>query len=153
MTEVQVLDLSADRMRADVVAVFFFEDDRPLRGPAGLADWRLNGLLTGLLLEGKAAGRPGENILVRSNGKLAAEWVLFAGGGKRQEFAGRTLEILLLHLLETCRLARFSRVSLCFGKPEGVEVKTMEHLANRLLAEMGNDVFECLLSIRDDHIH
>ncbi|NIQ96583.1 MAG: hypothetical protein GWN87_22115 [Desulfuromonadales bacterium] len=75
------LDLPADRMDGEVVAVLFFEDERPLAGPAALLDWRLNGLLTRRLLNGEATGRRNEKILVDANNKILAPWVLFQGGG------------------------------------------------------------------------
>lgn len=150
MTGLHLLGLPADRISAEVVAVFFFEDERPLTGPAGLVDWRLNGLLTGLLLEGRAIGRAGENILVRANGKLQASWVLFAGGGKRGELGTGTLERLLRNLLKTCRLAGLERLSLCLAPLAGVETGTVEQVALRALEDSGDDAFECWIAIQND---
>jgi hypothetical protein len=150
MTGLQILDLPADRMKGEAVAVFFFEDDRPLSGPAGLVDWRLNGLLTRLLLEGRAIGRPGEKILVRGNGKLDAPWVLFVGGGDSRVGSGGFSDETIRELLESCRLAGFAQVSICLPRPKESKVKDLEQRFGRLLGEMGENTFKCLLSLRDD---
>lgn len=117
MTRIRVVDLAPDRMAGDVVAGFFFEDQRPLRGAAALLDWRLNGIMTDLLLSGAARGTPGEHVLVRSNGKLRAPWVLFAGGGCWRKIAPFTYSGLIGGLLDDCRRAGFQRISLCLTPP------------------------------------
>jgi hypothetical protein len=150
MTGLQILDLPADRMKDEVVAVFFFEDDRPLSGPAGLLDWRLNGALTRLLVEGRAVGRPGERVLVRGNGKLEAPWVLFAGGGKRPGLEVGVSDDAIRGLLETCRIAGFARISICLPRPEESVVKGLKQRAGRLLEAWGQNGLECRFSLRGD---
>ena len=51
-----------------VLAVF--EDDRPLRGAAGLADWRLCGRLSKLLKANRATGKAGETMLLPPGHRL-----------------------------------------------------------------------------------
>jgi hypothetical protein len=53
-----------DGASADVLALGIFEDERPLRGAAGLADWRLCGRLTRLLKSGRIRGKRGETLMV-----------------------------------------------------------------------------------------
>lgn len=53
-----------DETAADALAVTFFSDERPLRGAAGLADWRLCGQLSRLIKAGKISGRRGETLLL-----------------------------------------------------------------------------------------
>jgi len=48
----------------DILVLAFFHDERPLRGAAGIADWRLCGRLTRLIKSGKMAGRKGEVMLL-----------------------------------------------------------------------------------------
>jgi leucyl aminopeptidase len=47
----------------DAIVVPIWEDVRPLRGAAGLLDWRLNGRLSQLLREGRLEGVAGEKML------------------------------------------------------------------------------------------
>ena len=58
---------------ADLAVVFFFEEERPLRGAAAYADWRLCGALSRLIQRGKLAGRFGEAALVPTSGGLRNE--------------------------------------------------------------------------------
>lgn len=132
MTRIRAVDLAPDRMAGDVVAGFFFEDQRPLRGAAALLDWRLNGVLTDLLLSGAASGTPGEHVLVRSNGKLQAPWVLFAGGGCWRKIAPFTYSGLIGGLLDDCRRAGFQRISLCLTPPDSGADGWLQDLAESL---------------------
>jgi leucyl aminopeptidase len=47
----------------DALVVPLWADVRPLRGAAGLLDWRLNGRLSRLLREGRLEGTAGEKLL------------------------------------------------------------------------------------------
>jgi len=57
-------------------------DERPLRGPAGLADWRLGGLLSRQLLSERYEGRLGEDLLVASVRKLPFSRIFLMGLGR-----------------------------------------------------------------------
>jgi leucyl aminopeptidase len=89
------IELSVDtapfeRIEADLAVAGFFLDERPLRGAAGRADWRLCGLVTDLVGEGRLRGKVGEATLIPSMGRLGAERVLLLGLGRRSAFrAGR----------------------------------------------------------------
>ncbi|HTA18129.1 MAG TPA: peptidase M17, partial [Polyangia bacterium] len=48
---------------ADAVCVPVWTDVRPLRGAAGLLDWRLCGRLSTMLASGKVTGAEGEQTL------------------------------------------------------------------------------------------
>jgi hypothetical protein len=70
-----------ERSVADVAVVAFFEDDRPLRGGAGRADWRLCGAVSHLLEAGSLRGGPGEAVLVGTGSALACPRLLVVGLG------------------------------------------------------------------------
>jgi leucyl aminopeptidase len=70
-------------VEADVLVAPFFADDRPLRGPAAWADWRLCGLLDDALASGRLPAGLGEATLAPSGGRLAARRVLLLGLGRR----------------------------------------------------------------------
>ncbi len=148
MNTVQVVAQAPDRMPGEVVAGFFFEDQRPVFGAAALLDWRLNGLLNRLLLDGSAAGRPGEYILVRNNGKLQAPWILFAGAGCLGELAPFTYGGLVGSVIDDCRRAGFRHVSLCLTPPAGVNNPEWVELLAEELA-MGHGDMNIVLTLRD----
>ncbi len=147
MTRIRVVDLAPDQMSGDVVAGFFFEDQRPLRGAAALLDWRLNGILTDLLLSGAASGVPGEHILVRNNGKLQASWVLFAGGGCWRKIAPFTYSGLIGGLLDDCRRAGFLSISLCLTPPQNGTDGWLQDLAETL--DISGSREEIFLTLRE----
>jgi len=151
MTQLHLLDNPVDLFEGEVVAAFFFADERPLSGPEALLDWRLNGLLTCMLLEDAARGDFGENILVRSNGKVAADWALFLGGGRRRGLGPEGVRQLLDHLFAVCRRAGFVRVALGLGLPEGISSASLQGLVRAALDAAAPGNLECLLSIVDDN--
>jgi hypothetical protein len=51
------------------LALTFFADERPLRGAAGLADWRLCGRLSRLIKRGRIDGAAGEVTLLAPAGR------------------------------------------------------------------------------------
>ncbi len=81
------LDLArVDALRYEAVALPFFEDERPLRGAAGLCDWRLCGRLSRLLLGGRVTGALGEVTLVPARPRLPFDKLLLFGSGPRETF-------------------------------------------------------------------
>jgi hypothetical protein len=77
---------SLARVGAEVAVAGFFRDQRPLRGGAGLADWRLCGWLSNLLLASRATGEIGEAVLATTHGRLRAPRLLLIGLGARARF-------------------------------------------------------------------
>ena len=146
MNSVRVVAQAPDRMPGEVVAGFFFEDQRPMDGAAALLDWRLNGLLSRLLLDGSATGRPGEYILVGNNGKLQTPWILFAGAGMLKNLAPFTYRGLVGSVIDDCRRVGFRQVSLCLTKPAGVASDWVEQLATELA--LGADGMEIILTLQ-----
>jgi hypothetical protein len=67
------------------------EDERPLRGNAGFADWRLGGELSRQLQSGFVSGRPGEALLLPAQRPFAASRILLFGLGPA-ESTGRMLQ-------------------------------------------------------------
>lgn len=95
-------DLRAlDGIRSEALALPFFEDERPLRGAAGLADWRLCGRLSRLLVRGKMRGARGERVLVPARPRLAFEKLFLFGLGKRADFDEASFVASVADVLDT----------------------------------------------------
>lgn len=77
---------SLARIGAEVAVTGFFRDQRPLRGGAGLADWRLCGFVSRLLAESRAEGEIGDAVLTTTHGRLRAPRLLLIGLGSRQRY-------------------------------------------------------------------
>jgi hypothetical protein len=74
----------------DTLVLPFFSDERPLRGAAGLCDWRLCGRLSRLLQTSRVAGKLGETTLYPPNvagaRRLPFERLLLVGLGAADRF-------------------------------------------------------------------
>jgi hypothetical protein len=89
MTAALHLQVVADplpRVPADVAVTPLFAGERPLRGSAGWADWRLCGRLSELLLAQRLTGERGEAALLASFGGLVQPWLLALGCGRGETF-------------------------------------------------------------------
>ncbi len=75
-----------DEASVEVAVGSFWQDERPMRGFAGLLDWRLAGRLSALLTSGFVRGEAGEVLLVPGKPHLPFEKVLLVGLGLRAEF-------------------------------------------------------------------
>ena len=75
-----------DQLRCDVLALSFFREDRPLRGAAGLVDWRLCGRLSRLVASGRLQGGTGELTLLPARPRLPFDKLLLLGLGPRDAF-------------------------------------------------------------------
>jgi len=75
-----------ERLQGDLLVAGFFSDDRPLRGGASRVDWRLCGLVSDLIRQGRMRGARGEALLVPAAGQLGAPRILMIGLGQRHRF-------------------------------------------------------------------
>ena len=89
--------------RGDMLAVFFWQDVRPLRGAAGLLDWRLCGKLSGLIQSGRLTGAEGEQLLLPSGGRLPWRLIMVMGLGPRIGFSSTRFRAALTRLFTTAR--------------------------------------------------
>ena len=121
-----------DRTPADVAMVPLFASDRPLRGSAGRADWRLCGRLSQLVASGRLAGAPGEAALIASTGGLRAPLLLVLGAGPRATFDAPGLEALIRD--GVCRALGLGARTIAFPFPDAaLGGVALEHHAEALL--------------------
>ncbi|MEO8701024.1 MAG: M17 family peptidase N-terminal domain-containing protein [Kofleriaceae bacterium] len=82
------LDLARwDEHRRDCLVLPVFKDDRPLRGAAGLADWRLCGRLSRLVKANKASADSGETIMLPPGRRLPFARILWFGLGDAKGYS------------------------------------------------------------------
>ena len=89
--------------RGDLLAVYLWRDVRPLRGAAGLLDWRLCGKLSGLIQSGRLTGVEGEQLLLPSGGRLPWRLIMVMGLGPRAGFSSVRFRAALARLFTTAR--------------------------------------------------
>lgn len=76
-----------DQVKTDALVLTVFSDERPLRGAAGLADWRLCGQLSRLLKKQRVQGEQGETVLMPLSGRLPFERLFLFGLGASADWS------------------------------------------------------------------
>lgn len=95
-------DLRAiDEASAEVIACAIFGDERPMRGLAGLLDWRLAGRLSALAKSGFIRGDADEVVLVPGRPHLPFEKILVLGLGARASFGDSVVRRVIARLSST----------------------------------------------------
>ena len=84
--QLEVLSTPLEQADADLLLAGFFASVRPLRGGAGRADWRLCGLISQLVREGRIQGEEGEAALLPAGPVFACPRLLLVGCGDSQGF-------------------------------------------------------------------
>lgn len=146
MIHPEKVTLPADCLPGEAVAVLYFTDQKPLQGPAALLDWRLDGQLTRMLLNGEVKGKAGEHVMLQSNGKFAADWALFVGGGKWYGLSEETHAALVRHMLNVARKAGFRDLALAYNSHEEVGKDIIAKQVEDVLKTEGNGFERCLLA-------
>ncbi len=109
---IQNSSVPVDKIEADVVALTFFEDERPLRGVAGLADWRMNGALSRLILNETLSGKEGESLLISTDGRILSPRLLLFGLGESKAFDGKRFQGLLSRFVGSIAKLKFRRFAI-----------------------------------------
>ena len=149
MISLETFNCPADQLPGDSVVALFFEDVRPLAGPAGLLDWRLDGQLTKMLVAGKVVGAAGEQVVLQNNGKLRADWALFVGGGKWHGLCRETYAALIKHILNAAGQAGFKDISLCLSPTLEADAQYLAKQTEENLKKSMQALDACRLSCND----
>ncbi len=70
-----------ERVESEIAVAGFFSDERPLRGGAARADWRLCGGLSRRIESGDLSGKSGEAMLIGCGRALRAPRFMLLGLG------------------------------------------------------------------------
>jgi hypothetical protein len=108
----------------DAVCVPVWSDVRPLRGAAGLLDWRMCGRLSALLTAGKVTGIEGEQMLFPSSHRLPWRLVLALGAGPRREFSAERLQENVRRTLKAAKGLGARRLALALPARDGEKATT-----------------------------
>jgi hypothetical protein len=97
---VMPLDLARwDEAARDCLVLPVFKDDRPLRGAAGLADWRMCGRLSRLLKDGKATADKDETMMLPPGRRLRFARILWFGLGDAKGYNDERFHVDLDRIL------------------------------------------------------
>ena len=134
-----------ERTGAEVAVVGFFTDERPLRGGAARADWRLCGGLSRRIESGELSGESGEALLIGTGRALSAPRLLLVGLGDRAVYDRLRLTDESRQALDRARRLGCRHVALA---PLGVAADDVPRHAAALLAgirEAGREAPEGLV--------
>lgn len=95
-----------DELKTEGLALSIFSDVRPLTGALVLADWRLCGLVSRLLLEGQFEGRLGERVLIPTRPRMTFDKLFLFGAGPLGELDEARFVEVVDHMFATLSRAR-----------------------------------------------
>jgi Cytosol aminopeptidase family, N-terminal domain len=108
----------------DAICVPVWTDVRPLRGAAGLLDWRMCGRLSAMLAAGKVTGADGEQTLFPTASRLPWRLVLALGAGPRAEFSDKRLQAAVRRALKAVGGLGARRLALALPARDGDRATT-----------------------------
>jgi hypothetical protein len=103
----------------DALCVPLWTDVRPLRGAAGLLDWRMCGRLSAMLAAGKVTGAEGEQTLFPTAHRLPWRLVLALGAGPRRDFSERRFQACVRRAFDAVKGLRARRLALALPERDG----------------------------------
>lgn len=106
--KIKVSSESLDALMYDSLAFGFFSDERPPRGYCGLADWRLNGLVSNLIAEGRVTGAFMEKILISPDHRIPSSKIFLVGLGESTQLTYEKLYTAGCTILQTLNEAECS---------------------------------------------
>ncbi|MGF1466013.1 MAG: M17 family peptidase N-terminal domain-containing protein [Sandaracinaceae bacterium] len=95
-----------DELKSEALALALFEDVRPFQGALGLADWRLAGHVSRLVVDGRVRGARGERLLIPARPRLTLDKIFLFGAGPRERFREERYEDVVEEMLDTLDRAR-----------------------------------------------
>lgn len=119
---------SLDELSSDSISLFLFDDVRPLRGLAGLVDWRLGAAISRQIEAGWITRKPGERFILPAHNKLPVNKVVGFGLGPTSSFNPSLVHALVLDAFRVLKEAGAHGTILSApGRAEGL-VSDMESL-------------------------
>lgn len=104
-----------DRIKTDIAIIPVFEDVRPLRGAAGIVDWRLGGFISHLIKENRFHGEFEEVLLMPTKHRLLARQLILFGVGPQQGFSEYLLPAVYRRMLNLIANKRDTKFSFCLS--------------------------------------
>lgn len=99
--KVKLVNPPVDRYSADILLIYFFSRERPLKGETGRIDWWLEGHLSRNLMSGWIQGDFSEKLLSNSTRRIASPRILLNGLGPPEHFTAERYQALVNLLAQT----------------------------------------------------
>ncbi|HKX12978.1 MAG TPA: M17 family peptidase N-terminal domain-containing protein [bacterium] len=115
MIQLKITSDPLDEIENHLAMVLTYEDVRPLRGQAGMVDWRLNGRLSELILKERFNGQHGEALLMPLQGRLPAKELMVLGMGAHSQLQDQDTPRYVSMILDKLLLKNNRSFSLSFS--------------------------------------
>jgi len=152
--QLQNVTAALEEVPADVLVFFDLADEPVPRGRLGRVDWILLSAISRLRVREKFAAERGSSILLSSEGKFAAAWVLVVGLGRRADLTISALYRLSYQAAETVLRLRQPRIALDLplrGFPTEPPVRIRKAFLEGFLAELRRGWPEAALTVSVFH--
>jgi len=107
------LDLARwDEANRDCLVLPVFKDDRPLRGAAGLADWRLCGKLSSLVKANRMNGESGETLMMPPGRRPKFGRIMWFGLGETKGYSDERYRRDLAWIVDVVSKAGISELTI-----------------------------------------
>lgn len=110
-TEIALENLDA-LVGYDALCLFVAEDERPLRGSAGFADWRMCGALSRVLKDHFFTGAQGDSLLLPTGGRFPMDRIFVFGLGPSKKLDADAVAKALSQAAQTLQRANVESVAL-----------------------------------------
>jgi hypothetical protein len=129
LLSLKVLTERVTKIRAEILVLGVFQDQRPLHGLAGEVDWIHHGILSHLIQQDKFSGKIGDALLLHTHPKLPTPTTLLLGLGPRGRFDYSTLRQIseiamskIWHLqAKQCAMEFFGLLDCALDLPQSVD--------------------------------
>lgn len=134
------LDLARwDETKRDTLVLSVFRDERPLRGAAGLADWRMCGRLSRLVKANKISAEANETMMLPPGRRLAFSRILWFGLGESKGYSDDRFRKDLARIVEVVAKANITdwalqppgRASGLIGARRAIEIMLEESISEK----------------------
>jgi len=105
---IRPVSIPIDKVHTDTMVLSFFQDERPLKGSTGLADWRTCGMLSDFILNNNIDGRFKEKLLLPVKEdirrRINCQRLLMVGLGPKKDYdfdkCSQVMEVMLSSLMK-----------------------------------------------------
>ncbi len=137
----------------ELIVLWHFSDERPLRGTSGLIDWKLDGRISRLIMDGRITGEWQEKVMLGSFNPLADKRLVLIGLGPQEDFnPGRIRDAGRLAVRTAVKLGVDSASITLPGIIDGDIVAVAEEFLAGLVDESGQSAFKPSIMCGEDNI-
>jgi hypothetical protein len=129
-----------DRKDSDTLVLSIFSNERPLKGLNGLADWRINGRISGWILSGRYEGKLRESLLFPAGIRLPFQKICIFGLGESDLLTEVRYREISKYILESlCKMqVRDCALSIPGSSASSIDFKTKTYIFFEELLNMNN---------------